>query len=200
MLTGLAALEKTNWSRLHHAYGPATDTPAHLHALLEGNEQARHEAMSHLWSAIIHQGTPWTATGPAALVIAGLLSDERIDRGAKASGAEPIRGEPPSAESAAGESLRADLLSFLVSVAEAAEISGCSREELEIVASYDLDPFIDADDEEALFGAENENASNSFFAHSVLGCIKAVPVLMDVMLEGWPVPVLAFVRVQRWGL
>jgi hypothetical protein len=45
MLTGLAALEKTDWSRLHHAYGSATDTPAHLHALLEGDEQARHEAM-----------------------------------------------------------------------------------------------------------------------------------------------------------
>jgi hypothetical protein len=169
MLTGLAALETTDWSRLHHAYGPATDTPAHLHALLEGDEQARHEAMSHLWSAIIHQGSPWTATGPVALVIAGLLSDERID-----CGAGPV----------AGESLRASLLSFLVSVAEAAESSGCSREELESMAGYDLNPFIDAHDEEALFGAENENAANSFFAHSVLCCIKAVPVLMEVMLEG----------------
>src|SRR2546429_9991902 len=85
MLTGLAALENTDWSRLHHAYGRATDTPGHLRALLREDLESRKQAMSHLWSAIIHQGTPWTATGPTALVVAGLLSDGRIDRG------EPIR-------------------------------------------------------------------------------------------------------------
>src|SRR5215469_3796745 len=98
MLTGLALIESTDWSRLHHAYGPATDTPGHLRALLEPDSEPRKAAMSHLWSAIIHQGTPWTATGPVALVVVGLLSDERIDRG------EPVR---------------AGLMSFLVSVAEA---------------------------------------------------------------------------------
>ena len=78
--------------------------------------------MSHLWSAIIHQGTPWTATGPAALVVAGLLSDERIDRG------EPIR---------------ANLLSFLVSVAEAPEQAGLNIEELERMAAFDIEPFLE---------------------------------------------------------
>jgi hypothetical protein len=34
MLTGLAALENTDWSKLHHVYGRATDTPGHLRALL----------------------------------------------------------------------------------------------------------------------------------------------------------------------
>lgn len=105
MLTGLAALENTDWSRLNHAYGRATDTPGHLRALLHDDPAARKAAMEHLWSAVIHQGTPWTATGPAALVVAGLLADERIDLG------EPIR---------------VDLLSFLVSVAEAPEEMGSS--------------------------------------------------------------------------
>ena len=100
MLTGLPALENTDWSRLHHAYGRATDTPGHLRALLQEDRESRNKAMSHLWSAIIHQGTPWTATEPAALVVAGLLSDARLDRGA------PIR---------------ANLLSFLASVAAASE-------------------------------------------------------------------------------
>jgi hypothetical protein len=77
-LTGLRALDNADWSRLHHAYGRATDTPGHLRALLEEDPEARKKALSHLWSAIILQGTPWTATGPAALVVAGLLSDERI--------------------------------------------------------------------------------------------------------------------------
>jgi hypothetical protein len=161
MLTGLPALERTDWSRLHHAYGRATDTPGHLHALLQEDFESRQKAMSHLWSAIIHQGTPWTATGPAALVVAGFLSDERIDRG------EPIR---------------ANLLSFLVSVAEAPEHAGLSIEELERLAAFDIDPFLDTEDDEALYG--NEDAANSFYARAILGCVRVAPVLMKVMLEG----------------
>jgi len=130
----MAVLENTDWPKLHHAYGRATNTPGHLRALLREDLESRKQAMSHLWSAIIHQGTPWTATGPAALVVAGLLSDERIDRG------EPIR---------------ADLLSFLVSVAEAPEQAGLSIEELERMAALDIEPFLDSEDDEALYGTED---------------------------------------------
>jgi hypothetical protein len=161
MLTGVPALEDTDWPRLHHAYGRATDTPGHLRALLREDPESRRAAMSHLWSAIIHQGTPWTATGPAALVVAGLLSDGRIDR---------------------GEAIRADLLSFLVGVAEAPEHAGWSVQELERMAAFDIEPFLDSEDDEALFG--NDDAANSFYARSLLGCIRAAPVLMGVMLEG----------------
>lgn len=161
VLTGLAALQNTDWSRLHHAYGRATDTPGHLRALLREDRESRKQAMSHLWGAIIHQGTPWTATGPVALVVAGLLADERIDRG------EPVR---------------ANLLSFLVSVAEAPEHAGLSIEELESMAAVDIQPFLDSGDDEALYG--NEDAANSFYARAILGCIRVAPVLMKVMLEG----------------
>lgn len=161
MLTGIAALEHTDWSRLHHAYGRATDTPGHLLALLREDLESRKQAMSHLWSAIIHQGTPWTATGPAALVVAGLLSDERIDRG------EPIR---------------ANLLSFLVRVAEAPEQAGLNLEELERLAAFDIEPFLDSEDEGVLY--EEEDAANSLYARAILGCIQMAPVLMEVMLEG----------------
>lgn len=161
MRTGIAALERTDWSRLYHAYGRATDTPGHLRALLREDLESRKQAMSHLWSAIIHQGTPWTATGPAALVVAGLLLDERIDH------AEPIR---------------ANLLSFLVRVAEAHERAGFSVEELERLAAFDIEPLLDSDDEEALYG--EEDAANSFYARAILGCIQVAPVLMKVMLEG----------------
>jgi hypothetical protein len=160
MLTGLPALEATDWSRLHHAYGRATDTPGHLRALLQEDRESRKQAMLHLWSAIIHQGTPWTATGPAALVVAGLLFDERIDRG------EPVR---------------ANLLSFLVSVAEAPKQVGWNIEELLRLAALDIEPLLASEDDEALFG--DEDAANSFYARSLLGCISAAPVLMKVMLE-----------------
>jgi hypothetical protein len=155
LLTGLAALENTDWSRLYHAYGPAMDTPGQLLSLLEPDPESRKSAMSHLWSAIIHQGTPWTATGPAALVVAGLLSDERLDRG------EPIR---------------ASLLSFLVSVAEVPEQAGWTIEELERMAAFDVEPFFNSED-------DNVDAANSFYARSILSCIEVAPVLMEVMLS-----------------
>jgi len=161
MLTGLQALEATDWSRLHHAYGPATDTPRHLRAMLGEDLESRKNAIGHLGSAIIHQGTPWTATGPAALVVAGLLSDERIDR---------------------GESIRTDLMAFLVGVAQAREQTGFSLEELERMAAFDIEPLLNSEDDEALYG--NEDAANSFYARAVLDCIRVAPVLMKVMLEG----------------
>ena len=161
MLTGLAALENTDWSRLHHAYGRASDTPGHLRALLREDRESREQAMSHLWSAIIHQGTPWSATAPAALVVAGLLSDERIDRG------EPVR---------------ANLLSFLVSVAEAPEQAGLSVEALEQMAAFDIQPFLDSEDDGAVY--KDDDAASSFYAQAILGCIRVAPILMEVMLEG----------------
>jgi len=162
MLTGLQALEATDWSKLHHAYGRATDTPNHLRALLNSDAEARKAALFHLSSAVIHQGTPWTATGPAALVVAGMMADERIDQGNR-----PVR---------------LDLLSFLVSAAEASTPSGWSMEQLEQLASYNIDHLIDSEDENAFW--EDEAADNAFFARSVLGCVAVTPVLMKVMLDG----------------
>ena len=160
-MIGLPALENTNWSRLHHAYGRAIDTPGHLRALLDGGDDAIKEAMSHLCSAIIHQGTPWTATEPAALTVAGFLSDKRIDR---------------------YRPLRARLLSFLVSVAEASIRTEISREDLEKKANFDLEPFLDSEEDERLFN--DEDASSAFQARSILGCMKVAPELSNVMLEG----------------
>jgi hypothetical protein len=162
MLTGLPALEQTDWSRLHHAYGRATDTPRHLRALLEADPSGREEAMGHLWSAIIHQGTPWTATGPVALVVAGLLLDGRLDRGPT----------PP----------RANLVRFLAAVAEVFEQSGTTVEALEASEkSVDLEPLIDAGDDEALYGGE---AGEAFFARALLGCVRASPAILDAMRAG----------------
>src|SRR5688572_33357142 len=126
MLTGLPALENTDWSRLHHAYGRATDTPGHLSALLNEDLESRKKALDHLWSAVIHQGTPWTATGPAALVVAGLLSDPRLDRG------HPIR---------------ARLLAFLVEVAEAPGSAGVEMDKLQEMAAFDIEPYLNSTDD-----------------------------------------------------
>jgi hypothetical protein len=165
LVTGLSVLENTDWSKFHHAYGRATDTPDHLHALLHGDENACKSALEHLWSAIIHQGTPWTATAPVALVVAGIVFDERIDR---------------------VESLRASLISFLVSVAEAPVNAGASIAELRQMAAFDLKPFVNSADDNAIY--ENEQAANAFFAQSILGCLDVAPALMDVMIESMAYP------------
>lgn len=161
MLKGLTALEHTDWNRLYHAYGRATDTPAHLRALLGQQEAARRQAMAHLWSAIIHQGTPWTATAPTALVIAEMLRDGAIER---------------------GDPLWADMLAFLAAIAELAHQADNHREELERTAALDIDPLIDGEDEEAIF--EDEDAANTLYARALLGCAQVAPALMPVLLGG----------------
>ncbi|ORT54028.1 hypothetical protein [Streptomyces sp. CB03238] len=70
------------WDRLFHAYGTATDTPAHLRGLLTEDEQAISAASEHLWSAILHQGTVWPATAPAAKIVARMLTRPALREGA----------------------------------------------------------------------------------------------------------------------
>jgi hypothetical protein len=154
MLTGLPALEATDWSRLHHAYGPAVDTPDHLRALVGGGLKARNSALHHLWTAVIHQGTPSSATAPAALVVAGLLSDPRIDQGA--------------------DSLRTPLLGFLAEVAGIFRSFGCTLDELEELAGRKVEETVDFSDAEL----------NALYAPSILECVHIEPVLAEVMLEG----------------
>jgi hypothetical protein len=164
MRTGLQALDEIDWSRLHHAYGRAGDTPAHLRALLDGDEAQRQAAVRHLWSAIVHQGTPWTATGPVARVLAGFLDDVRIDR-------------PP-------HPVRAAILDFLGAVAETPERNAdvLARSDLERLAAFDLDAFTRAHGDEAIY--EDEEASAAFFIQSLRGCRDALPLFVGPVLAG----------------
>ena len=172
ILNGLEALATTDWWRLHHAYGRASDTPGHLRALLGDDPKGRDEAIDHLFSAIIHQETPWTATGPVALVVAGLLVDERIDR---------------------VETMRAEMLQFLVCVAEVAASVRTMTADLERkAAAFDLEPLVDLEDDEGYEEASafwdavnrNEEATEAFGARSQLGCLGAAPAIYKVMLDG----------------
>ncbi|WP_146197176.1 hypothetical protein [Serinibacter arcticus] len=65
--------------RLLHAYGFATDTGAHLAALTGDDVEAQEAAVEHLASAIMHQGTPWPATGPVAAYVAHLVTTSATD-------------------------------------------------------------------------------------------------------------------------
>ncbi len=81
MQIGLRALDTTDWSKLHHAYGRAIDTPDLLRSFWKDDPGGCKRAVGHLWSAVLHQSTLYTATGPAALVVAGLVNDPRLERG-----------------------------------------------------------------------------------------------------------------------
>lgn len=142
-----------------HAYGPATDTPGHLAALTEGDDDARRAAVRHLNSAIIHQGTPWLATPPVVVHVAGLLADERVP-----------------------EWLRAELVEFLAEVVAEACHPG-HRAEFEVMALPDRDveaevaTLLAEDREDAVY--EDLDLANALFARAALGCLDAVPVVLD---------------------
>jgi hypothetical protein len=53
------------WTAWPHAYGRAEDTPAHLDALLDGDDEAKAAAAVHFQSAIVHQSTLWPASPDA---------------------------------------------------------------------------------------------------------------------------------------
>ena len=148
----------TDYAALFHAYGPATDTPGHLAALAGDDPAARDAALQHLWSAVIHQGTPWTATPPAAREVAALVDAPRL----------------------AGTELRANLLTFLAAVAEAAR-STSDAELAAMAAPEGVD--VDAAVAEALRTGDDEDlwtdaVGEAMYARAVLGCRDAVPTLL----------------------
>lgn len=70
-------IEDTDWSSLQHAYGPAQDTPSRLLELLHDDSEIRAAALEQLDITVLHQGSLYTATAPAALFVAAILDDSR---------------------------------------------------------------------------------------------------------------------------
>ncbi|GAA1452839.1 hypothetical protein [Nocardiopsis tropica] len=110
MQTGPDVLRDTDWTRTFHAYGSAADAPDHLAPLLTGDPGGSERALGYLYSAVLHQGTVYSATVPAALFVAGIL-----DRPALAAPATT-----PFTASGESAPLRQLLLGFLASAAEGA--------------------------------------------------------------------------------
>jgi hypothetical protein len=80
LVLGWQAADGADWSRLFHAYGAATDTPAHLRALTSGDLDAQLAALDHLDFAVLHQGTVYSVTPVAVRVVAGLLDEPVLRR------------------------------------------------------------------------------------------------------------------------
>jgi hypothetical protein len=68
----LDLIAQHDWDRLRDAYGPATDVPAQLAAIVVGDDPTRERAWWNLWGNIWHQGTIYGATVPAVAVLAAI--------------------------------------------------------------------------------------------------------------------------------
>jgi len=72
-LLALAGLEEVDWSAVSDAYGPATDVPALLRALVSGNLDHREFACRLLHQTIWHPGKVYSATAAAIPSLYNLL-------------------------------------------------------------------------------------------------------------------------------
>src|SRR5262245_17928238 len=72
----LSGIDDIDWSGLQHAYGAATTTPSYIRALLSTEVAAREAGIDHLWSAVTHQGTVYSATVAATPFLVRVLAAE----------------------------------------------------------------------------------------------------------------------------
>ncbi|NKZ01254.1 hypothetical protein [Nocardiopsis alborubida] len=148
MQTGPDVLHTTDWTRTLHAYGSGADAPGHLALLLTGDAHERGCALDHIHSALLHQGTVYPATVPAALFVAGILDRPELD--------DPGPGAADTgAAGAAPGPLRRVLLDFLAGAAEGALRQTPSGPVPELPAGAELDRVYAAlasDDEDEAVG------------------------------------------------
>ena len=74
----LAEVSATPWATLHHAFGPAIDTPRHLRLLLAADEQVRDDALELLGDSLLVEGAVPAATVPAMRAVRRLVGDARV--------------------------------------------------------------------------------------------------------------------------
>jgi hypothetical protein len=178
-------LDDFDWTAVGHAYGPARETPSHLANLLSEDDQARLEALDHLWGHVLHQGTIYAATAPAAVTIARMLPDRRLD--------VPVRTRLDAVQQGPPKPMRAELLNFLAAVGESCKAYGpdgemtkrqlteCARTNDPVVeriaASMALAEFSDDWPDDA-----EERASWVFYARAIIKCREAAPQLLAAVM------------------
>ncbi len=69
----LETLDSTEWAKINHAYGPASDLPESLRALAFGDDERREKALWELHGNIWHQGTVYEATAHAVPFLLEML-------------------------------------------------------------------------------------------------------------------------------
>ncbi|MEV7559874.1 HEAT repeat domain-containing protein [Streptomyces sp. NPDC089795] len=67
-------LVATEWDDLRHAYGSAGDIPPYLCQLVDADPETQAEALGMLEMSVLHQGSLYSSTPPAALFVAAILA------------------------------------------------------------------------------------------------------------------------------
>ncbi|MCY0987067.1 HEAT repeat domain-containing protein [Nannocystis sp. ILAH1] len=73
----LERLDTIDWTAVHHAYGPATDTPDALRGLLDDDVEQRQRAGRQLWGTLLDDSLRNYATAAAAPFLVELVVDDR---------------------------------------------------------------------------------------------------------------------------
>lgn len=76
----LQGLDRIDWNTLHHAYGPATDVPDLLRALVEpapgaGDRDVFEQVTWELWGNVFHQGSVWQVSATVVPFLEEILRD-----------------------------------------------------------------------------------------------------------------------------
>jgi hypothetical protein len=71
----LEGLDRADWGRLTHAWGPALDTPGHIRLLASRDAKKRETARGDLCITLGHQGTRYAATAAAVPFLFELLDN-----------------------------------------------------------------------------------------------------------------------------
>src|SRR5262245_44051689 len=71
----LERLNNVEWSRISHAYGPATDVPAQLRVLVANNAEAWKKAVWELHGNVWHQGTVYEASAHIVPFLLEIIRD-----------------------------------------------------------------------------------------------------------------------------
>jgi hypothetical protein len=108
-MLGWEAVEGLDWGRLLHAYGPASDTPSHPHALTGDDWEAQLKALDHLAYSVVHQYSVYPVKPFAVRVVAGLLDHSALRR--------TVDDKPP---------LLAEVLDFFDEVAYSVSAAGAT--------------------------------------------------------------------------
>lgn len=74
----LHGINEIDWSRLHHAYGEASDVPGMLRRLASDDEDVRAEALYELCGTIWHQGTVYEASPHAVPFLLEMLRSPEV--------------------------------------------------------------------------------------------------------------------------
>ncbi|WP_404962126.1 DUF4259 domain-containing protein [Streptomyces sp. 147326] len=173
MTSFLLVVDRTDdvdWSGLFHAFGPASDTPRHLAALLGDDAKALVDGYSHLWSTTLRrEGKAWPSTAPTAWLVAELLDD-------------PLSGpDDPSLPDA--------MLAYLHAVGVAADLGDRAAEirarvenrapELQAWTAYYLSADADA---RARMWRDGTELGELVLAQASLACFALVPSLLRRVL------------------